>query len=92
MEAIKVHGVGVHGVVGPEGGAQGQFVIKLPKIQRHQAGAALHPAQIAGVVPQGDVRFAVLRVLFKAVSASRQGVQAEILPQAVAVIIGLVRE
>ena len=81
---------GVHGVVGAEGGAEGQFALKLPEKQRHQAGAALLDRQVPGGVPQGHVRFAVLGVGFKAVGAGRQGIQAEIGPQPVAVVIGLI--
>ena len=71
-------------------GAQRQFALKFPEKQGHQAGAALLDRQVPGGVPQGHVGFAVFWVGLKPIGAGRQGVQAEISTQPVAVIIGLV--
>ena len=90
-EAVDVEQPGVHGVVGAEGGAEGQFALKLAEKQGHQAGAALLDRQVPGGVPQGHVRFAVLGVFYRRSAQACQGIQAEIGPQPVAVVIGLIR-
>ena len=77
--------------MGAKGGAERQFALKFPKKQRYQARAALLDRQVPGVVPQGHVRFAIFGVGLKAVGAGLQGIQAEIGPQPVAVVIGLIR-
>ena len=89
-EAIDVGQPGVQGIVGPEGGRQGELSVIAPAEQGHKTGLALGNLQIPAVVPQGEVGLAVFRVGLQTPETGRQIVSSEIGPQAVAVAVGFV--